>query len=266
MPEKITSLQNPLIKNINKLHKSAERKKQNLAVVEGGREILCALEAGNIIQKLLLSDSAHSSPFFKTISAKIEKQKTVEISGKVFQKITYRDNADGMLAIIEPQYLFPDDIKLSVNPLIIVLDAIEKPGNIGAIFRTADAAGADAVIICDPQTDLYNPNIIRASLGTLFTTQAAISSGEEAFQWLKNNKIKVFAAALQTEKNYFEMDFTVPSAIIMGSEAHGLSDSRLKNADEIIKIPMKGNADSLNVSVSTAVIVYEAVRQRSGKR
>jgi TrmH family RNA methyltransferase len=153
-------------------------------------------------------------------------------------------------------------LQLPDNPLILVLESVEKPGNLGAIFRTADAAGVSAIIVCDAQTDLYNPNTIRASVGTLFTTQIAMASAEETLRWLQENRIKSFAAALPGQRFYHEADFTAPCAIVMGSEATGLTKSWFSGDSEIIQIPMRGKADSLNVSVSAAILVFEAMRQR----
>ena len=154
------------------------------------------------------------------------------------------------------------DLKISANPFIIILESVEKPGNLGAVLRTADAAAVDAVIICDNQTDLYNPNVIRSGVGGLFTVQTAICSSEEALKWLNANKINVYAAELNGAKQYQTIDYTLPSAIVMGTEAEGLTDFWINKAKERIKIPMRGMIDSLNVSVSTAVITFEAMRQR----
>lgn len=185
-----------------------------------------------------------------------------EVSESVFEKLAYRESSDGILALAKPRPHSLSDLVLPENPFIIVLEAVEKPGNLGAILRTADAAKADAVIICDPLTDLYNPNVIRSSVGCLFTVQVGISDNMEALSYLKQKNIETFAAELTSSKWYQDIDFTSPSAIVMGTEADGLTSFWLDNADQRIKIPMRGAIDSLNVSVSTAVITFEAMRQR----
>jgi RNA methyltransferase, TrmH family len=259
MTKIISSLQNDLIKNVVKLNKAGERRKQNLIIIEGYREINLGIQAGFKLEVLI-----YCSKFlkFQVSSFKFHDTEIVEVTEEVFSKIAYRESSDGMIALAKPRYLKLDEIVLSDNPLIIIIEKVEKPGNLGAILRTADAAKADAVIICDNQTDIYNPNTIRSSLGTIFTNQIACCSNEEAYEWLKKNKIKSFATSLKAEKMYYSFDFRKSSAIVMGSEANGLSDSWHKNSDELIKIPMGGKVDSLNVSVSTAIVVFEAVRQR----
>jgi TrmH family RNA methyltransferase len=185
-----------------------------------------------------------------------------EVSLPVFQKMAYREHSDGILALVRTKSHTLGDLNLSNNPFVIVLEAVEKPGNLGAILRTADAAGADAVIICDPLTDVYNPNVIRSSVGCVFTVPLAVATGSDVFSFLKENEMQIFAAELQASRWYQDTDFTRPSAIIMGTEADGLTDFWIENADARIKIPMRGIIDSLNVSVSTAVLTFEAMRQR----
>ena len=185
-----------------------------------------------------------------------------EVNSQVFNKITYRQNNEGILAVMQAENLILNDIKLSDLPLIIVLEAVEKPGNLGAVLRTADAVGADAVIVCDPQTDIYNPNVIRSSLGCVFTKQIAVCSSEEAFQWLKRNNIEPIAASLSATKLHFNTNMNKPVAFIMGTEASGLTDFWLQNTKTQVMIPMLGKIDSLNVSASPAILVYEALRQK----
>jgi len=166
-----------------------------------------------------------------------------------------------------PKHFSLDTLQLPEKPFIIVLESVEKPGNLGAILRTADAAGVDAIIVCDPQTDFYNPNVIRSSIGCIFTKQVIACGSKEALQWMKQKDIRIFATDLAASEWYHETDFTQPSAIVMGTEADGLTNFWLRNADSRIKIPMRGYIDSLNVSVSTAVITFEAMRQRKfGKK
>jgi TrmH family RNA methyltransferase len=259
---KITSLQNAAIKNIVKLAKSKERKEQQLFVIEGARELLLALAGGYIIDSVYVCTQIFAKSKYPDVVDSIARDKIFTISPAVFEKIAYRENSDGIVAVAKPKSHGLADIKLSANPFVIVLESVEKPGNLGAILRTADAAAVDGVIVCDPQTDLYNPNVIRSSVGTLFTVQTAVCTSSEAMEWLQQNKITSYAAELQAAEFYQDVDFTYPSAIIMGTEAEGLSDFWLQNAEKRIKIPMRGKIDSLNVSVSAAILTFEAMRQR----
>ncbi len=258
----ITSLQNPAIKNIVKLSKSKERKEQQLFVIEGARELSLALQSGYRPEAVYLCREMFEKTKYPGLLDPLSKEIVFDISPAVFSKIAYRENSDGIVALAKPKIHGLGDLKLSKNPFLILLESVEKPGNLGAILRTADAAAADAVIVCDPQTDLYNPNVVRSSVGGLFTVQTAVCSSEEALAWLQARKIHSFAAELQAAEFYQQTDFTPPSAIVMGTEADGLSDFWLKNATKRIKIPMRGKIDSLNVSVSTAVLIFEAMRQR----
>ncbi|MDR1173018.1 MAG: RNA methyltransferase [Bacteroidales bacterium] len=256
----ITSLQNQRIKDIVKLDNARERRKQNLFVIEGVRELTQAVAGGYDIRSLFVCDellSIDGSVLLKKWGIPVEK-----VSAGVFKKIAYRDASDGIIALSGPKRLSPDAIRLSAHPFVIVLEAVEKPGNLGAILRTADAARVDAVIVCDPKTDIYNPNTIRSSIGCVFAQQIAACTSEEALQWLKQSGIRIHAAELTASECYDETDFTRPAAIVMGAEADGLTDFWLRNADRRIKIPMRGSVDSLNVSVSTAILTFEAMRQR----
>ena len=263
MIEKITSLQNPSVKNIIHLSKAGERRKQNLIVVEGFREISMAFEAGFEIDELYFSREVPLYPgtdnWLQQLPSSI---KVVEVNKAVFEKIAYRENSDGLIALVVPKYKKIDDLVCSENPLLLVLESVEKPGNLGAMLRTSDAAALDAIIICNPQTDIYNPNVIRSSLGCVFSQQIITCNTNEAIDYLKKKRIKSYAAALTATCFYHETDFKNPCAIVMGSEAEGLSDAWLKGADEMIKIPMNGRVDSLNVAASAAILVFEAKRQR----
>jgi len=260
--EKISSLQNPRIKNIVKLSKSKERKEQGLFIIEGARELSLALSADYEIDSIFLCPELFEKTDYPDVLATISDNKIFEVTEAVFEKIAYREGSDGLLTLAKPKSHTLDDLKLSANPFIIILEAVEKPGNLGAILRTADAAQVDAVIICDPATDLYNPNAVRSSVGCLFTVQTAVCTSQEALDFLHRKNIKSYAAELQASQWYQDTDFTDPSAIVMGTEADGLTSFWLENADKRIKIPMRGKIDSLNVSVSTAVITFEAMRQR----
>ncbi|MFA4834133.1 MAG: RNA methyltransferase [Patescibacteria group bacterium] len=261
MRENITSVQNERIKEIIRLRKPRERRRENLIIIEGRQEIELARGAGLEITELFYCQDFVGS---KKIAGLPEEIITPVVRA-VFEKISYRENPDGFLVLGKPKYLELEKIKLSKNPLIVILESLEKPGNLGAILRSADAAGVDAVIVADPKTDIYNPNVIRASLGTIFTNQVAVGGVEEIKQWLAKNKIKSFAATPEAKKLYTEVNYTGPAAIIMGEEHPGLSKDWLDFASGKVRIPMAGKIDSLNVSVSTAVILFEAIRQRKKK-
>jgi TrmH family RNA methyltransferase len=265
MIQPISSLQNPGIKNLILLaEKSRIRKQQKLFIIEGYREITRAKESGFHFESCFYCPEI-LTPDSREVLQSLEKEVRIyEVSQAVYSKIAYRENVDGMVVTAFMRNVKLDDLQLKENPLILVLETIEKPGNLGAILRTADAAGLDAVIICDTQTDIYNPNVVRSSLGCLFSNQVVSCESKEAISFLKKKGIHIFAAALQNSVPYHNEDFTRGSAFVMGSEADGLSETWRTEADRIIQIPMAGIADSLNVSVSAAVLVFEAVRQRSG--
>jgi len=264
MPEPITSAANPRIRNIIKLEtNSRERRLQNVFIIEGYREIFRALISGIEISELYVChdlDKQGRGEELKMLDGEIT---IFEVGLAAFNRIAYREGSDGLIAIAIPRKLSLEDLKLSANPLILIVESVEKPGNLGAIMRTADAAGIDAVIICDPITDIYNPNTIRSGVGCVFTRQIVSTTSKEALLWLKLKGIAIYAAALSnTVVNYHQTDFCKPVAVVMGSEATGLSDEWLENADSQIIIPMKGIADSLNVSTSAAILIFEAIRQR----
>jgi len=254
---KIESLQNENIKRIIKLRKARERKKSDSILIEGQKEIELALKSG-----VEIIEFYYSPEIVGDLKLKIDENLITEVSKEIFDRISYRDTADGYLAIARPKYLKSDEIKLSKTPLILVLENVEKPGNLGALLRTADATGVDLVILNNAQTDIYNPNVIRASRGTVFTIPVVNLSIEETKEFLKKNKIQSLAAIDEAKKEYISINFKKASAIILGTERDGLSKEWLDSADELIKIPMKGKIDSLNVSVSGAIIIYEALRQR----
>ncbi len=255
--EVLTSLQNPKVKNLVKLiEKSSERRAQNLVVVEGLRELSLALASGMKISQL------YFCPMLGASQDALISQQYFEVSKEIFSKLAYREGSDGYIALLEPKYYTLENIPLSKKPFLIILESVEKPGNLGAILRTADAANIDGVIICDPKTDIYNPNAIRSSVGCIFTVPIVVSNNEEVKTFLENKGIQHYAAALTAKKVYTEIDFKLPSAVIMGTEATGLSEFWLNNCSAQIKIPMQGKIDSLNVSISTAVLTFEAMRQR----
>jgi len=256
--EIISSEQNPRIKNIVKLQeKSRERKKQGLFVIDGLREIKEALNGGIIISEIFVCPELAGDEIknFSDI-------KTLYVSEEIYKKICYKEKPAGVLAVARPKLLELSSLSLQKNPLLVILEAVEKPGNLGAIIRSAYAAGVDAIIINDEQTDIYNPNVVRASEGLVFRLPVIVASREESINFLSEKEIKVFAAALVGAKKYVDVDFKMGSAILLGTESTGLSKEWIKKADEIIKIPMKAGIDSLNVSVSAAILIFEAWKQR----
>lgn len=266
MTKEISSLQNDLVKEIIQLQeKSRVRKQKGLFIIEGQREILLALEGGYDIQKLLFCEEIiGESVLEQLLESFIDVQPVlVKLSFKVYQKVAHRKTTEGIIAITDSKNLSLKDLSLSENPLILVAEASEKPGNIGALLRTADAAHLDAVIIANPKTDLYNPNIIRSSVGCVFTNQIAMGSTDDILNLLKEKQINIFTAALDDRSlSYDTVDYTKPSAIVVGTEATGLSEQWLENATQNVIIPMQGKIDSLNVSVSAAIVIFEAKRQR----
>jgi len=256
----INSLNNQKIKDLVKLKKASERKSQKLIIIDGSREIELAQRSGLEISELFYCPALIKKEikyFFN-----IEREKITEVSEAIFLKICYKENPDGYFALAKTKLLKLEDIKLSKNPLVVILEAVEKPGNLGAILRTAYAVGVDLIIINDNQTDIYNPNVIRASEGFIFNKPVVVSSVEETTEWLRSHKILSYAAATTGKNNYTKEKMDMPLAIVLGSEAKGLSDRWLKRADKLVKIPMVKGIDSLNVSVSAAVLLYEALRQR----
>ncbi len=259
--EHIQSQQNPKIKLINKLYTSKGRQKYGMFIAEGTREISMAYNSDFKIRYIFINNHFLKKKNIENFPFKNEK--FYKIDDSLFSKISYRENTEGIIAILETKEHQLNNLKISKNPFLIVLESVEKPGNLGAILRTADATLADAVLVCNNKVDLYNPNVIRSSIGCIFTVPIAICSNEEALAWLKSNNIKIYSAALQNAVNYHTLSYNNSTAIVFGTEAEGLSDFWRINADAIIKIPMLGKIDSLNVSNSVAVISYEVMRQRN---
>ncbi len=253
----ITSLQNPRVKHIVKLREDKrQRQKDRLLLVEGYDEIQLAHSAGYEPRTLL------TAPELTSRQITVSSPENLTVSRIVFEKMSYRDNPDGWLAVFPIPQTSLADLKLSDAPLVIVAESIEKPGNLGAMLRTADAARADALLVCDPRVDVWNPNVVRASRGTVFSVPVVECDNASALEWLKAHNIKILAATPSAEENYYDVDLSQPVAIAVGTENEGLTDFWMNRADIKVKIPMMGRVNSLNVSVSTALIVYEAVRQR----
>ena len=254
--ESITSAQNPKIKTLLSLQeKSRLRKEMGLFVVEGRRELEHCAKAGFEVETVFYCpEICGFVPDYKHI---------VDIPRQLYEIVAYRGGTEGIIAEVKARTLTLNELKLKEQPLIAVLESIEKPGNLGAVLRSADAAGVDAVLICDPYTDLYNPNLIRASIGAVFTVPVVCCDSIEAINWLKDKGIRIYTAQLQDSEWYYDTDMTGGTAIAIGTEATGLTELWREAANAHIKIPMLGRLDSLNASVSAAILLFEAVRQRN---
>jgi len=256
--EQITSGQNPKIKTLLALQeKSRIRREKGLFVVEGKREIEHCLEAGFKIDTIFICPEI--CPDIPDYAC----ETIIEVPSQLYSKIAYRESTEGIIAEVQVKERKLEDLILSEKALVIVLESVEKPGNLGAVLRSADAAGADAVIICDPLTDLYNPNLIRASLGGIFSVQCAAASSQDTINFLKEKGIRILTAQLQDSEWYYDTDMNESTAIVIGTESTGLTDQWREAADAHIRIPMLGKLDSLNASVSAAILLFEAVRQRN---
>ncbi|MBQ2522144.1 MAG: RNA methyltransferase [Bacteroidales bacterium] len=256
MEERISSAQNPKVKRLLALQeKSSLRRETGLFVVEGRREIERCVASGFTVDTLFVCPEIAGD--FAAAG------KVFTLSRGVYEKVAYRGGTEGVMAEVKARHLSLENLQLPENPLVVVMESVEKPGNLGAVLRTADAAGADAVLVCDPLTDLYNPNLIRASLGAVFSLPVVCCTTPQAIAFLKERGIRILTAQLQDSKPYYGTEMTAGTALVMGSEALGLGDAWRKAADAHILIPMNGIVDSLNVSVSAAILLYEAVRQRN---
>ena len=262
--KQITSIQNPFIKALLLLQEKAKaRKKTGTFLIEGQREIELAIQGNFEIETILfLPELISESQILKFSKTSINR---VEINREVYQKLAYRDTTEGILAVARTKSLSLTDLILSKNPLILIAEAPEKPGNIGALLRTADAAHLDAVIIANPKSDLYSPNIVRSSVGGLFTNQIATGSTTEIIAYLKEKQINFYCAALQEATAYHTQNYTTPTALVVGTEATGLTKEWREQATKNIIIPMQGKIDSMNVSVAAAILIFEAKRQRNFK-
>ena len=277
--EQVTSAQNPKIRNLLLLQeKSRARREQGLFVVEGRRELQHCLEAGFTVRTVFVCPEVAGEDSFASLgmtstchSEEAEGRRknlageplVIEIPEALYRKVAYRESTEGVIAEVEVKERRLEDLELPGNPLVVVLEAVEKPGNLGAVLRSADAARADAVIVCDPLTDLWNPNLIRASIGAVFTVPTVCASSVETIDWLKSRGIRILTAQLQDSSWYYDTDMTGGTALVMGTESTGLTDVWRRAADAHIRIPMLGRLDSLNVSVSAAILLFEAVRQRN---
>jgi TrmH family RNA methyltransferase len=253
----ITSVQNALIKKVLRLRSSpTERRESGLMLVEGRDEIRLALQAGHEAEHLILAPDLAGSD--TGVPAKAH----TTVSARVFERIAYRENPDGWLAILPTPQADLGDMKLKANPLLLVLEGVEKPGNLGAALRSADAAGVDGLIVADARTDIYGPNVVRASRGTIFSVPTAIATSEAALNYLRQHGMGICAADPQALFPYTRQDMRGPTALVFGTESTGLSEIWLREADARVRIPMLGRVNSLNVSIAAALLMYEAVRQR----
>jgi TrmH family RNA methyltransferase len=257
----ITSLQNPRVKHIVRLRDDKrQRREDGLMLVEGYDEIQLALSAGHKPRTII------SAPELDSRQIGADNTESISVSRGVFEKMSYRENPDGWLAVFPIPQASLADLTLSESPLVIVAESVEKPGNLGAILRTADAAHVDALLVCNPRVDLWNPNVVRASRGAVFSVPTVECDNDSALEWLRGRAIRILAASPSAGEIYSDINLTEPAAIAVGTEDEGLTDFWMANADLKVKIPMLGKVNSLNVSVSTALILYEAVRQRNVQR
>ena len=256
--EILTSAQNPKVKLLQELtQKSSERRKRGLFVVEGRREVERCEANGYVLDTVFCCPEIYGKAWEQAGAEKV-----ITISPLIYNKVAYRGGTEGIIAEVKMKEKTLSSLQLPQNPLVVVLERIEKPGNLGAVLRSADAAGVNAVIVCDPLTDLYNPNILRSSTGAFFSVPCVACSSEECIGWLRQHNIQILTAQLQDSHLYYDTDMRGATAIVMGTEATGLTLQWRQVADAHIRIPMLGCADSLNVSVSAAILMFEAVRQR----
>ena len=263
--EKITSVKNEGIKKVLELRDRRGRDATGLTLIDGMREISAAIQANSVIEKIYLCPELLEAEALDAL-VRYGRERNVEIletTDVVFAKMAFGDRHEGVIVVAKPEVQTFAGLRLGKNPLLVVVEQVEKPGNLGAILRTCDAAGVDAVLVCDAKTDIYNPNVIRSSLGAVFTVKVATGSNSEAQQFLKANKIKIVGTFPQDAEPYAHFDFKGPSAVVLGSEQAGLSKFWQEHSDVKIQIPMRGQVNSLNVSATAAIVIYEAVRQRN---
>lgn len=263
--ERITSMQNARVKHLVRLRTRRHRDAEGLFAIEGYRELARAIAADVDIAEVAYCPSLFLGSNEATLleAAEAAGARLIEFAEEPFRKVSYRDRPEGLIATARQFPTSLDQLVLGDVPLVLVVESIEKPGNLGTMLRTADASGADAVIVCDPTTDPFNPNVVRASIGCLFVVPLAVASTPDALAWLAAAGIETFAATPAAERLHWQADYTGPSALAIGSEQYGLSDTFLEAADERVRMPMLGAADSLNAAMAAGVMLYEAVRQRS---
>ncbi len=266
-PAAITSLTNARVKAAVRLRDRRERDATGLTIVDGARELIRALNSGVRIEMAFISHELLRTPdAFAAADRLRDRPATFDVSPTVLAKVAFGDRSEGIVAVVVTPTRRLTDLSLPDNPLVVVVEGVEKPGNLGAILRTADAAGVDAVIAADPRTDLFNPNAIRASLGTIFAVPVVAATGAETIEWLASHGITPVATLVDAPTTYAEADLRGPIAIVLGSEAGGLGATWRRAGTTAVSIPMSGIADSLNVSTAAAIVLFEAVRQRRAAR
>lgn len=263
--EEISSLQNPKVKQVARWRDRPDRDNSQVVLAEGYRALVRALAGGYHIHEVFVCPEFfpgqhHEEELLQRLAA--QGARIIKVAPGAFNKMAYRDRPEGLLGVGPQLHRTLDDLKLSETPFFLVAEQIEKPGNLGTMMRSADAVKVDGLVLCDPKTDLYNPNVVRASTGNLFTLPIAEASSAGAIPWFKERGIKILATSPHAEKLYTQVDLTVPVAIVVGAEQYGLTRQWLDNADIVVRLPMLGEADSLNVSTATAIMLYEVVRQR----
>ena len=259
--KQITSTQNPFIKSLVQLQEKPKARRQSgTFLIEGQREIMLAVKGGYELETVLFVPDMIDVSEIKKLAG--NNDELIEINREVYQKLAYRDTTEGILAVAKTKSLSLSDLQLSSPPLILVAEATEKPGNLGALLRTADAANLDAVIIANPKSDMYNPNIVRSSVGCLFTNQIATGTTKEVIEFLTSKNINIYCATLQDSTYYHTQDYTTPTVLVVGTEATGLTQEWRDASTKNIIIPMQGEIDSMNVSVAAAILIFEAKRQR----
>lgn len=262
----LTSPANPAVKAAMALRDRRARDREGLTLVDGARELRRALEAGAIVTDAFVCEPIVAGVDAKAVLDRLRAAgaRVHAVSEALFGKLAFGDRLEGLVGVARIPSLDLDGLELPDDPLVVVLEGVEKPGNVGAVLRSADGAGADALIAADPRTDLFNPNVIRASAGTAFAVPIAAASSDATVAWLGDRGLRVVAARVDAERLYTDADLTGPLAIALGAEADGLTGAWSDPAVEAVRLPMLGVADSLNVSVSAAILLYEARRQRSG--
>ncbi len=258
----LTSLQNPKVKYLAGLRERRQRDQAGVFPVEGFDELSLAIESGARPTEVVICRELFHDPGQAKLLKRVGDAHLIEVDKRVFEKIAYRDNPDGWFGTFPIPKRRLDDLRLSQTPFLIIGEALEKPGNLGAILRTADAAGVDGMISCDPHTDWGNPNVVRASKGALFSVPVADASTQQTIKWLKSKQIRIIAGIAQDSTRYTDADLTGPVAIVVGTEKYGLSQDWIDQADEKVWIPMSGRVNSLNVATAAALLIYEVVRQR----
>lgn len=262
--ERIVSLKNESIKKVAALRERKARDHEGLTIIDGVREFQMAVQAGVEVVEFYfcppLMDKSDPQALMRLMSA--SNTRMVEVSSGIFEKINFGDRAEGITAVIRQPQKKLNDFKINKAPLLVIVEAVEKPGNLGAILRTCDAAGVDGLIVCDGRTDVYNPNVIRASLGAVFTVPVVVARNQDALNYLKDNGIKTAGTFPDARISFWQADFKSKSAVLLGSEQDGLSEFWREHADEQIQVPMQGAVNSLNVSITAALVIYEAMRQR----